>query len=400
METKDLLNYTKQIILEQKAKREESGEYFNIFSILGKERDEVHTHCNFLYELLSPNGTHFKKDTFLKLFFEIVLEQKYPQDSYVTVKREFAFDKESRLDLLIRGKEFCYPIEVKIDALEQSRQLDRYCNWAKKQAKNIRVYYLTLDGKKAISATGKNKELVSCISFEGHILQWLSACMNEVQNNVPLYEGIHQYYNLLKKITGQGDDCGMSNVKAQILASAENFESAQTIYKALMQAKADTMKNFFDTIADYIGNRLEKINADYKEKTDLYYTPGKGGSFPSLSYVLYQEENYCLALRFEIQNTIYFGVAFYRMDENARWLQIENPNAWEKDVEDRYNPFQVKSASNWFSWWKYLTVENERIDFHRFNDKYIYLYDEQKKRVVYESIFEQIDTYFNAVGII
>ena len=42
METKDLLNYTKQIILEQKEKREESGGYFNIFSIAsGYESPQV-----------------------------------------------------------------------------------------------------------------------------------------------------------------------------------------------------------------------------------------------------------------------------------------------------------------------------------------------------------------------
>lgn len=52
--------------------KEENGDFFNIFSILKVERDEVYTHSAMLCELLNPNGSHGRKDSFLQLFIKEV----------------------------------------------------------------------------------------------------------------------------------------------------------------------------------------------------------------------------------------------------------------------------------------------------------------------------------------
>lgn len=56
-----ILNEVKPIVEENKKCRIEkwkNGDFFNIFSILKMETDEVKTHSAFLAELLNPKGSH------------------------------------------------------------------------------------------------------------------------------------------------------------------------------------------------------------------------------------------------------------------------------------------------------------------------------------------------------
>ena len=140
-----LLDYAAAILKLKKECPPTPGENFNIFSILNLETDEVNTHCRLLYELLSPNGCHGMGDRFLRAFFEIVLHKPYCES--VSVYRECTIEKQTdddygRIDLLIRGNDICYPIEVKIYAGDQWGQIDRYSRFASK-AKEHQVYYLT-----------------------------------------------------------------------------------------------------------------------------------------------------------------------------------------------------------------------------------------------------------------
>ena len=47
-----------------------SGENFNVFTLLGREGDEVHTHSAILADLLDPNGLHGQGSVFARLFLE------------------------------------------------------------------------------------------------------------------------------------------------------------------------------------------------------------------------------------------------------------------------------------------------------------------------------------------
>ena len=71
---------------------------FNIFSMLRNERDEVHLHSKFIYELLRVDGKHQMKDTFLALFFNQI---KYPYtlEDLKIAKVDREYDK---IDILIR----------------------------------------------------------------------------------------------------------------------------------------------------------------------------------------------------------------------------------------------------------------------------------------------------------
>lgn len=65
---------------------------FNIFSILRNEGEEVGLHSRFIYELLNPEGVHYKVDIFLSKFLEYIdnandnIHENYLEN--VKVKRE------------------------------------------------------------------------------------------------------------------------------------------------------------------------------------------------------------------------------------------------------------------------------------------------------------------------
>ena len=66
-----ILNEVKPIVEENKKCRIEkwkNGDFFNIFSILKMETDEVKTHSAFLAELLNPKGSHGQGNIFIDEF--------------------------------------------------------------------------------------------------------------------------------------------------------------------------------------------------------------------------------------------------------------------------------------------------------------------------------------------
>ena len=99
----------------------------------------------------------------------------------------------------------CIAIEMKIDARDQDKQLIRYEQYAKKKAGAYRVCYLTLRGSSPSeqSAQGLNEENFRNLSFSGHILRWLMACLEETPVSSSAYSFIQQYQKLIKKMTGE-----------------------------------------------------------------------------------------------------------------------------------------------------------------------------------------------------
>ena len=79
-----------------------TGGYFNIFDILNIYRDEVSI-CKFIYELISPNGSHYQGYTYLKLFVENVLHMKFSDYEYkkAVVHKEYVISNGRRIDLAI-----------------------------------------------------------------------------------------------------------------------------------------------------------------------------------------------------------------------------------------------------------------------------------------------------------
>lgn len=136
MEQQPLQNFLTQIsaIIRQYSKIAElTGENFNVFNILGLTTNEVRTHSAFIAELLNPNGSHGKKDTFLSLFLQqMEIKDFYSEDARVVVEKHVGFissdtTEGGNIDIIAIDKDNrAVIIENKIYAPDQPSQLLRF----------------------------------------------------------------------------------------------------------------------------------------------------------------------------------------------------------------------------------------------------------------------------------
>ena len=120
---------------------------YTVFTAIRKENDE-RTHTTLLYEILKPNLIPGIGDLFLRKFFEEVLQVEYTPPVKVIQEHTIPIDDKDdnfgRIDLYIETHDASYPIEIKIYARDQNRQLQRYYEFAKnkkKQSKSFLSYF-------------------------------------------------------------------------------------------------------------------------------------------------------------------------------------------------------------------------------------------------------------------
>ncbi|MCG7588761.1 PD-(D/E)XK nuclease family protein, partial [Photobacterium sp. OFAV2-7] len=195
--TESSLLHRTHLMLEQYQRfSNQQGERFNIFSILRMERKEVETHSRFIYELLSPHGSHGMGTTFLEMFISDVLCLEYQQGK-LAVKREDGTDEGRRIDFTIESADSMIGIEMKIDAADQRNQLHDYYIELNKRAPNkkIHLFYLTLFGTQPStgSLNGLADDKYELIAFNSHIVDWLTACIKEAAMKPILREALVQY---------------------------------------------------------------------------------------------------------------------------------------------------------------------------------------------------------------
>lgn len=95
-------------------------------------------------------------------------------------------------------------IENKIDAEDRSEQLQRYYHKLKEHGYCKRkLLYLTLDGhppsEKSVGAL--DPKLITCVSYEKLLLDWLRGCQQRAHDEPALRESIAQYVQLVRKLT-------------------------------------------------------------------------------------------------------------------------------------------------------------------------------------------------------
>lgn len=367
---------------EEKSKSSE----FNIFTILNKETDEESTHCRFIYELLSPDGSHNQGDRFLKLFFEKVIGDEYPAE-YAVVRREVCLTDESRLDLMIDTDNCCYLIEAKINAGEQYRQIERYCQWAEKRNKDYKMYFLTLDGHKA-----KTAGEYDCfhISFKSEIFHWLGECKKGI--NIPTLTGaIEQYLQLLNKLTSKETQT-MSEFNTLI---KNNIKIAQDISRQLPIVKGKMIEQVLREIESYIQDKyglksIPNVEDYYVNKYENYYVNHSNGRNPRISFKLSSEENsknlYFLSII--VDYSLFIGCDILCIDnESGHYIPCVINNI---ELDKKYL-FGRKTKNLYWYWWKYLEYNGENINFYEQNENFYKLFDEKEYPEILERIKKQID---------
>jgi len=280
---KNSINQLKTIYNKHEELLQQTGEKFNIFSILNMERLEVRTHSAFLYELLNPKGSHYQGYEYLKLFIEIVLQIEDFNFENIVVDRERNIKELGRVDLVIENKEKLLIIEIKIDARDQEGQLKRYSDYGKRTYKEYKIYYLTLFGTEASEySTGTDENIeYTCISFASDILHWLDACIRV--GNTPflssIRETLRQYSKLVKKITNQVDGGLAMDIKDFLLRDG-NLEIMAEVTKVVPYAKAEVEFDFWCNLYEKYDKSIQELG--YKFVEDENFPTNKSASIDDI----------------------------------------------------------------------------------------------------------------------
>lgn len=345
-------------IKDSRNKRRESGDMFNIFEILKAEHYEVSTHSAILFELLNPNGSHGCSDLFLKSFLEVLGQKKFflnLSEVKVEVERNIGeldkndYESGGRIDLVIREKNnTALIIENKIYAVDQPKQLYRYCRYAQSTFKKYLLLYLTLDGKEPPkeSTDGKDttiKVIPHCISYQYHIKKWIEDCINLLNSKMNLQNSLKQYLQIINKLTNQDMNSISKDKLIKLLSSPENINKALLIRDTIDDALDSFMRNVF---VPQLKEISQELDLEYSSYGDHWYDTYAG-------FVFYKKEWRNFSLGFEFMSSLHnFYYGFKLKDD-------KNMSSEVREMQMKLlNRFEGWPSQPWWACYKNFSIRN------------------------------------------
>ncbi len=428
-----MLDFEELINVIQKHKSKNGQVSYNIFDTLGVKESEV-IMCRFLADLLDPNGSHKQGDKFLILFIKNILPQydyhafsskctKVITELGITVIKEDGItDSTRRIDIVIENDKYFIPIEVKINAHDQSNQCYDYYNYTKKYSeKNYKnkqdiinkIVYLTKDGKYPSSDSIKSsdglktliQDNIICISFKQDIANWLDEILNSEiisNNNKDMKIYISQFLNTIKEITNTMNVELYNDIEKKFLNTPENFKCGLEICNAMDTAKANILKNTLQEIEknidakikkpDSIFNKLIKDERKYyhydQQATETFYQTNT--TYPGINYVVDSKfykhiltDNLELWFRVEVEHNLFAGFCIYN---NSPSGYENHEKEIDKSLESQLSYILSDMNPNkWWACWRYLPSGKTESDlevpnFKEMNDAAIKLFDEESRK--------------------
>lgn len=366
MELNDLLMEISKICLieqERMKHKQRKGDCFNVFNTLGLRSNEVRLHSAFLAELLNPDGNHGLKDAMLKEFLAAIgLKRDYISNCNTNIVERYIGERTEttggRIDIILEDGEYAIIIENKIYAIDQYHQLLRYNNYGKQRfPKGFKLIYLTLDGHEASKdSLGDNEIDYHCISYKGHILNWLSKCVMLAYDKPLVRETISQYITLIKQITGQ--DMNKDSSDKIVDLAINNMEAVV----ALMDNRAEiSSKLRTEFIFKPLSEFAAKMGMEFKPITE-------GDESPALKFRMPQWSHYIVITRDDGRDSdwknLYIGISQSSL-LGAKELPIRQlscfsecsntywPYGWEWILytdwhsTNSYLPMRIGEVSNW-----------------------------------------------------
>lgn len=275
----------------EKKEREAKGEYFSVFEYLNFSRFEEQLHTPFLRMLLDKDANHGVGKGFLEAFLDKVVKKLKPdfqydvnsshveyKDKYIGEVKISEKDGEStggEIDIFLYDeKGHAIIIENKFDrygnpAQEQSRQLERYHNFGKKEYKdNFILIYLTPSGQDASEySTGPNKITCYPLSYDKYdnkpnILSWLDVCLNKSKRCPRIHEVIKQYITFIKD-TRKIMEEKYQNEFLKLVLEPKNLDVAFEIIRNCQKIKEAIREEFCKQLENLAGEYgLELLNND------------------------------------------------------------------------------------------------------------------------------------------
>lgn len=373
------------------------GERFNIFSILGVQREEARTHSRFLAELLNPSGRHGEANCFLEIFLEQILGVPSALIGSVRVTRELSTEDQRRVDIVVESPDLILGIEVKIDADDQKAQLHDYYRELERRAggrKTVVLAYLTLDGKQPSQCSLKDlpPQTVHCLSFSEDVHRWLTACRAQSPHKPELSHALIQYQRLIENLTGTGASM-KSLLASEFLSNPDALDTALEAEKALPLAKSKIILQFWNDLSSGLTTAFGKVPTVYggkslKEISDNYFNKSRDNKHVGIKLPICHIGSDTVSLYVHIFHVIHYGL---RVD-NAYGKPISRPEIRAKlratlnagnAVADKDSDWLVcyydDSASG---------KEQFVLNFHDFNESVRNLIDEEKRRAIVNSMVE------------
>ena len=400
-----------------------SKDDYNIFYALNVQYKEIF-HCWFLYDLLNVDGNHHQKDLFLKKFYEIVLDKRdYEGIDNIKVEREFTLSADSRVDLLLietKGNiETKIPIEVKIYAGEGKKQLQRYVELC-----NNEVYFLTLNERDPVSI--ENTKMVKSITFETHIENWLTSCINDCTSE-NIKNILIQYKQVVDELTDQKGKYiyeKLKNINIQEYESIieeylkrENKQELDDVKTTLLSAyqltkieKSKPLLDFknwlFQNIVEHIQSKseyYEPINVDsYSSATDYhFFHPATKYGYPSVVFKFMQNQagNQCIAFSFDIAVYACICLKFYKKVNNE-WVscdidenKLDAELKFVKDSIERINERYTSNDYPEYFFWERVKHKDEDINFKKMKS-----INESMKNEILDVIKEHLDGFIKRLN--
>ena len=395
---KHIIDSVKLISDETIERRKKSGGEFNIFKVLNLENKEVPI-VRFLLELLNPNGCHYQGEYFLKSFIRDVLsidEEKIGDDELIKAKvsREVSTKDNKRIDLTIETKSTCIGIEVKVYSHEHDHQLHFYSKELNRSSKHSYLYYLTPFGEES-EELDKNK--YEPLSFKDDVISWLIEAKNGLDDTlIRLKLNLDQYICVLKNICGIETEETTMKVKDYILESEDNVKCVKTLINALPKAQTQIMLNFFNGLKEeLIDHSIEfdkKIFSCNEEDIKKYYESQKR-VWPAINIKFLDRQkdkiDHDIYLRLEVDYRLFIG--FIVSDTGEKDVKIIDKKT--KEIFSQvFNDMKFGGENNWWLVWKYIMIENERVDFKYFNDNVIKLVNKNNMKQLIEICVDTIET--------
>ncbi len=373
------------------------GERFNIFAILGLQRDENRTHSRYLAELLSPAGRHGEGARFLNAFVNDVLGLSLDVSDRVKVTRELATEDRRRVDIVVESPDLIVGIEVKIDAGDQKAQLHDYYTALNHRANNRKkavLVYLTLDGKAPSTYSLKDLEQknVYCLSFEKDIRQWIDTCANLSKHKPELSHALIQYKRLLENLTGAGTS--MTALIADKLANnRDDLETALAVESALPQAKAAVMFRFWEELSFALTHALGEApvvygGKDLREISRNYFDVRRGGKHVGIKHTVGEVNGEKLCLYVNIVYLIHYGLRI----ENASGSPVSRPETKMK-LQGMLNDGNAKAnkEAGWLICYYHNPSPSQEpiiLNFDKFTGSVLDLMDEDKRQAIISQLVD------------
>lgn len=348
---------------------------YNILLAIDEERDEAHIHSKIIYFLLDRTYSEDGTDNFLQLFLrEIKIPEKYINCPW-RVYREQAFE-DGRIDFVIESEKFCIAIEMKIDAEDGDRQLERYDMFCKKKGKAYGIYYLTLNGRAPDkqSAGSMDKQRLYPISFQNEILNWLQACMDTVDKGGYRYSFLRQYEAAVRHMTGL--DGEVMNVK-DLLSSTDMAKAALLIMDGFSKKMEEVTEDLFRNVGDVLKKESPLKTDVYSDCVDI-----------CVDRIKRKQRTYCLVFELAIDYYLYACFGFLEQSENtfipladAEKLFPEFYHTWLERIRALNLPKLKQSP---YTLWYYVeNTRGEKLNFKENSDSVLELIDEMDTQSQY-----------------